>query len=460
MKSSGVQGLGRVLMTGLVLGSGVLGGCGSAQDSAKPIASQSTEQATPTETPTPEPSVTQAPESEYGSVDPLTSIGQTVRDSGFADEVCSNEFHSSDDGSSTSEDLELLEGGQLFNACSGGNLLMDLFGGEVTWSRESKAGTDSSDEESVSSSESVFPGPDHVYVVTTTNHPAVDLEAAYKSREVEAFDAETGQLAWSAPLEEFVPKLERSATSYSVEESAASTGYDIVLISGDSHSAFSASTGEPLWNTEEITGDYLGLGISLDREASWSDGSWAAYDVGKGEEKWKKVVPDVDGSDVFLEGTTVWQIGDSGVIALALPTGRLVLNRLFPRTWDNHGHVVTPSYALAYDGKELAMFQTDELRKPLWSTASDPVTPIAVTRDLAIVQAESGLVAIDGRTGDIRPDVYLPEDASSRDWAVIDGLTLLDDGSILELSPPAALAVEPPTAEPGSSVASPTPATT
>lgn len=445
-----------------LLSVGLVGGCGGTRGPSEALPSESvTQAASPTQVPTPEPSVPQASESasesEYGSVDPTASIGQVIRSSGFADEVCSNEFPAADVGSTRADDRQLLDQGRLFLACPGGYLLMDLFGGRVIWSRESGAVPGSSDEQSVS--ESVVPGPDHVYVVTTTNHPAVDLDAAYLSREVEAYDAQTGQLAWSAPLEDFVPKLERSATSYSIEESPASTGQDIVVISGDSHSAFEASTGEPKWNAEEITGEYLGLGMSLESN-SWNDDRWTAYDAGTGAERWKKAVPDVGGSDVFLEGTTLWQIGRRGVIALDLPTGRQVLNRLYPEAWADNAHVVTPSYALAYDGSDLQMFRTEDLRKPLWSTPSDPVTPLVVTRDLALVQAQSGLVVIDGRTGQIRTDVYLPEDASSSDWSVTDGLTLLDDGSILELSPPSGLAAPPPTMESGPSSDPATPPTT
>lgn len=414
-----------------------------------------------TASPAPEPSVAEvSPQPAYGSVDPGASIGQIVRYSGFADEVCANEFYSIANGSSGAQDLDLLEAGHLFVTCDGGDLLIDVFGGEVTWSRESTDDSDYADD-AETSYESVFVGPDHVFVVTTTQHPAVELEAAYLTREVEAFDAQSGQSAWIAPLEESVPESERFATDYALYESAASTGTDIVVIEGDVFSAFSASSGEPLWSVEELTGDYMGLGISLDTSGGfWDEGAWTAYDVGKAKKVWEKVVPDVGGRDVFLEGATAWQIGQSGVIAVDLRTGAFILNRLYPRSWDDYRHIVTPSYSLSYDGTNLQLFQTSDLRKPLWSTPSDTVSPLAVTRDLVIVEAESGLVPIDGNTGAIRHDLYLPDDAPSSQWTVVDGLTIFDDGSIFELSPPTVGAAGSTSAAPHSGANSPTPATT
>ncbi|MGB7983273.1 MAG: PQQ-binding-like beta-propeller repeat protein [Candidatus Nanopelagicales bacterium] len=448
-----------VLLAGALIGVGLLGGCGGGGDT--PDAKPSTSVAATTASPTREPSLVEASaKSEYGSVDPGASIGQTVRYSGFADEVCANEFYSIDDGGSSAQDLDLLEGGRLIVTCDRGHLLIDVFGGEVTWSRESTDDTDYA-QDAVTSNESVFVGPDHVFVITTTQYPAVELEAAYLTREVQAFDAQTGESVWSAPLEESVPESESSATDYALHESAAATGTDIVVIEGDVFSAFAASSGEPLWSVAELTGDYKGLGISLDTSGgSWDEGTWTAYEAGTAKKLWEKVVPDVSGGDVLLEGATVWQIGQSGVIAVDLRTGAFVLNRLYPRSWDDYRRVVTPDYSLSHDGTNLQMFQTTDLRKPLWSTPSDDVSPLAVTRDLVIVEAESGLVPIDGRTGAIRQDLYLPEDASSSQWTVVDGLTLFDDGSIFELSPPTVGVVGSTTAAPNSGANSPTPAST
>lgn len=480
--------LATLLLVSLIVSTASLSACGDAADrSAAPAAESAIAQPTATETPWLGTSETQSadpgedgafgsgdsyPEDVSRVVDPSDMIGQTVRDAAELSEICAREFGFSNDdeyldyedsyGSSSISSKQLLPGGRVVLHCDAGQVVSDVFTGRVTWSRAANDATsDGADGNFVTSKEVIYVGPHHVYVVSTMRHPAVDLEAAYYSREVAAFDVDSGESSWVAPLEEAIPRAERTETDIEVVESPLSSGTDIVVIKANQYSAFQATTGQPLWSAAEVQGNYLGLGISLQTDTSAYDDVkvWTAYDSGKDKKLWSKAVPDISASNgtTQLQGKVLWQFGSAGVIAVDLTTGDLLLNRLYPKTWSGNSFLVTSSYSLADDGTNLQMFRTDNLRKPLWSQPSDGSRPVALTRDIAVVKAASGeLVALDGRTGEIMDQNQFAEE-STDPWEVVDGLTFLSDGSIFQLSPPSERPARSPSAsqKPGSVPQSP-----
>lgn len=418
----------RIALVGisLAMGSVIFAGCSSSSETATTEPQGSSASTNASEGSKDSQTSSSPPYDELMPIDPADAIGKTIRDTEDFDLACAAEFATSDSGEvGQSSKPELFKGGKALVSCSGGSLLMDLFTGEVNWSRTDPGDSDVR--------ETIVVGPVHVFVLSTTTHPAVDLDAEYVTRQVEAFDVNTGEDAWAKPLEEFIDKSRRRGSSeLSAVESVDPAGEDLVIVHADAFSAFDAAAGEPLWHKNQLIGDYQGFGISLQADTT---SAWAAYDAETGKSLWKKAVPDIDETNTILAGETVWQLGRRGLIAVDLKSGRLALNRLYPETWQ--AHVVTPTVALAVNGKNLQMFNTPDLRKPLWSTPTDGGTPLAVTSELSVVEAPSGdILPIDGHSGEIRYDITLPDQVSKSAWTVVDGLTLLGDGSVFELSPP------------------------
>ena len=152
---------------------------------------------------------------------------------------------------------------------------------------------------------------------------------------------------------------------------------------------------------------------------------------------WHKRLPDVSGNiqDIDVHGEVAYLVGSSGFLAFDLTTGRLRLNRLFPKSWSGSTPLVTPDLTLAFDGAQVALYRTSNLNTPLWTAQGDGGTPLAVTPGLVAVSAPGGTVVLDAKTGQVRHDVAVP-DAGGDPWSVDDGLAVLGDGSVLELSPP------------------------
>ena len=388
---------------------------------------------TPDATATEEATATPTATATYqpATVDPAQSIGQVVLTSERANLACSSTFPSGTETDSTSiSSLQLLAGGKALLTCKGGVLGLDLFSGQVLWQRASAA--------SESIGEALVLGQDHLFVVQSTDHPASGLVAEFVTREISAIDLKTGADSWTQPLEEAVPKSERDTNlqpTVTITETPSSPASSdkVVAVQLTRFSAFDAATGTPQWDAPEVKGTYVGLGISLD--TSGNDGpGWTGYDAKSGKVLWQKQVPEVGGSATVLEGTTIWQMGSTGVLGVDALTGRMLLSRLYPESWTSS--LVTPTLTAASTGKGVQLFKTTDLRHPLWSAAGDSATPVAVTPDLLIVSAASGLVALDAHTGEIRTDVTLPATASSSEWQVTDGLSVMSDSSVFELSPP------------------------
>lgn len=377
---------------------------------------------------------TPTPTASYqaATVDPAQSIGQIVFTSDQANLACSSTFpNGTDNGNSGVSRLDLLAGGKALLTCQGGVLGLDLFSGQVMWER--------SDGATEGVGEVLVLGSAHLFVVQSTDHPASGLDAEYVTREVSAIDLNTGTSSWAQPLEDVVPKSDRNTNlkpNVSVTETPASSVNSamVVVVQLARYSAFDAASGAQLWDAPEIKGSYVGLGVSLDTQPTSGGPGWTGYDARSGRVLWQKQVPDVGGNTSVLEGTTIWQVGSSGVLGIDATTGRMLLNRLYPDGWTSP--LVTPALTAAYSGGGIQMFRTIDLRHPLWSAAGDEAKPIAVTRDLLIVSAASGLVALDAHTGTLRPDVTLPDTASGSDWQVTDGLSVMSDNSVFELSPP------------------------
>jgi hypothetical protein len=371
----------------------------------------------PTDTPSPSPS------NAGPSVDPAAAIGQTVLTSDQVSQICQSRF--ADGNGLASGGLTLMRGGKAALTCQDGEVLYDVFTGTILWSRDNTADSAETDSYTV--------GPAHIFVVETHQLPAIGLDAAYTERYLDALDPTTGATDWSQQIEGFVPKASRSSSGTAqVTETVtpAGTTPDLVVVQADATSAFDGATGTPAWHTTALNGTYEGFGLSLD---SGNPSAWTCYDDRTGHIVWTKPVPDVQGDSPTLTAGTVWQVGRRGIIGVDLRTGRLLLNRVYPSTWTSQD--VTPTLTVAYDGSHLAMFNTSDLNTPLWSVASDAVTPLAVSPDLVVVDAAGGLLALDGHTGAIRSDITVPTSGGGN-WQVVDGLSTPGDGSVYELSPP------------------------
>ncbi len=306
----------------------------------------------------------------------------------------------------------------------------------------------------------LLPGTEHVFVVTSTMHPAEGLNDEYVTRELAALDPRTGHQAWAVPLEDWLPKADRDADLVPdiqlVESGGAGTPLSplVGINVGQSHSwsGFNAGTGTVVWTVKDVTKlapqgysapDYVGDGVMLSVNSSSYAASWSATDADTGATLWTTDVPlTTQDAGITLDGVNLWQVSTEGVLEVDVRTGRIGLSRRFPSEWI--GTVASRSYALAQSGSAVQMVTTADVRSPLWSSPAGSITPRAVSADLAIVDAPSGLVVLDGRTGEPRTDVDTPA-LQGTSWAadssdIVDGLKILSDGSVFAIGRPAASA--------------------
>jgi outer membrane protein assembly factor BamB len=427
----------------------VLAGCGSSSSAAAPPPVTATPTPVPASVASPTPSP-DASSSFQAAVDPVESVGSLLLTADREQQVCGQAFAALSDAEATASDgsttatstvgladngsgsVIVMTGGRALLRCSAGIAVVDLFGGRILWHRELR-----SDE---SLGETAFSGTDHVLLLTTTHNAASGLQAAYESLTLTALSAADGSEAWTQPFEEFVDKADRSgSTDLTVDERppAGSTTPPLV-IHGQAWSAFDPVTGKPLWHIEGgPSSDSCHAGVCLAPGDGDAADETVATDLHTGRVLWHKRLPDVSGSleDVDVHGEVAYLVGSSGFLAFDLTTGRVRLNRLFPKTWSGSTPLVTPDLTLAFDGAQVALYRTSNLNTPLWTAQGDGGTPIAVTPGLVAVSAPSGTVVLDAKTGHVRNDVVVP-DAGGDAWTVDDGLAVLGDGSVLELTPP------------------------
>jgi outer membrane protein assembly factor BamB len=405
----------------------VLAACGGG---AKPVANVVP---TPSAEPTVEPTVDASPQPV--SVDPQAAVGTTIVTEEQEGAACTQAFGGASSGTSdgsaemqTASAVTALRGGKLYVECAGGVLVLDAFSGTVDWSRANQA-TDAI-------AERLIMAADHLFVVQTTTFAAEGLNAAFVSRSLTAVDLHTGNESWTTPLEEDIPKADRPSSDEAtvVEGPSGDAAHPAeVIVSLGEVTAFDQQTGARIWvrPANKFTDSYLGYGLNVNFDGT----TWTATTVRTGKPVWTKTVPAVDAGTPYLIDTAIWAIGSSGVLSVDVRTGQLLLNRVYPKEWSEH--LVTPDLSVVYDGKSLQLYRTSDVRHPLWSTPGDSVQPLFVTASIVVVKSDSGVHALDGKTGQLRDDIVLPDGVSDA-AGLEDGLLVLPDHSVYELAPPAA----------------------
>lgn len=315
----------------------------------------------------------------------------------------------------------LLPGLLLLLTCDNGLVMVDPLTATALWTRP------------VDESEVVAPGREHVVIVSTVDHPAEGLHNEFVTRTVTVLDPHAGTVTWTAPLEEWIPEGSRAVTTrpdVTVSEAlAASSGTArAITVSVDAVTSFAAADGTELWHSTTLHGSDVGSGVDLDVGASTK---WIAYEAKSGKTLWSRDVPDIGSSRGEVVGRQYWSLGDKGILEIDVPTGRVLLNRVFPADWTSV--VASRDFVLAFDGKRLSMYRTTDLHTPLWTRAADNAEPQLVSADTLIVQATSGLLVLDGHTGQ---DVDPPLVISGAGNDLVDGLTLASDNTVVELGNP------------------------
>lgn len=395
--------------------------CGDDDDGSP--ATQATRTAAPTEAASASPSSSPSP---TPSPTPSVTAGEVLWTGTQSAQTCA-------DGQV--EGLRLRSSTTALITCYDGSLsLVDLVAGSTEWTLPPPLASETTTEQrSVTDS--------GIYLVRSTTTPATGLEAEKVTHELSAYDLDTGAIAWTKPLEQSPPPgvtLEPYGTDFRVFDGPGREGVGrLVVVEGQFLSAFDGYTGRPLWFAGDWPQDgaaqeYVGHGVSLYRYGT----EWSAYDVQTGAVLWSKAVPDVGVEQYRPVEGVLEGIGTTGVSAVGIADGALLDNRLFPRDWTQS--LVTRDVAVALVGDQLQLFRTSDLRTPLWSASSGPITPLAATDELVVVAAESGTVVLDGASGQVRRDVSFPVDPPSFEQ-VRDGLAVLDDEygpSVLVLAAP------------------------
>lgn len=405
----------------------VLSGCADDEPAAAP-ASQAPEPSSP---PTPSSSPTPSPSPTPSRPDPAELVGTVVYTGAQTRLACGDESPAG---------IEVLPDAHGLVRCTSQVSKVDLLTGDVLWRVTPSARSDGD------AGQTLVTTDQGVYVITATDTPAKGLEAARTTHELTSYDMETGERAWTVPLEQSPPpgaENDDSDSSWKVFDGAGAGGAgSLVVVLGDYVSAFDGLTGKPVWSVPELLpddapgsgGEYADAGIAVSRGSD----TWAAYEVETGKQLWSKPVPDL-GVEEFEAQDGVWSgLGSKGLMRIRLADGQLLDNRLYPQEWEDA--LVDADVSVAHVDGALEMYATRDLRTPLWSVPSGPVQPLAATRELALVEAESGLVFVDGKTGALRNDLVVPATAGDPQ-PVDDGLVVFRDGSGL----PAVLLLAPPT---------------
>ncbi len=411
-----------VIITSLVVITGCSNGTSATSTESSGTTTAVTASPVASDTPSPEPSTSPSPSSLLRSKDPAATVGTVVLTEPEATLAC----ETTDSSSPNLRSSQLLAGGRVVVRCGDGSRTMiDIFAGTVLWRMPS----DTSDLATITT----VVGSQHLFRLVERQIAASGLKGAYVTADLEAYDLSTGSLSWNASLEPDLATNDIRGGSQKLWEDQPVTGSSkgLVVVSRNRYNAFDAATGKAAWHVDKVSGTYVGSGIVIDRE----NNQLTATQLPAAKLLWSKPTPDFADSSqpTDLIGAVAWWIEAQGVYAIDLPSGRQVLNRLFPTTW--HDHVATPELVLAFDGKQLQAFRTIDIRTPLWSAPGDNLRPLAVSRGAVIVRAESGDQVLDGANGNILTQATTPTglDAST----LVDGLVMTEDG-VYELSPPGA----------------------
>jgi hypothetical protein len=104
---------------------------------------------------------------------------------------------------------------------------------------------------------------------------------------------------------------------------------------------------------------------------------------------------------------------------------------LYPTAWTHT--LVTPTYTAAYVSGTLRVFRTGDWSKPVWSVTAAETTPLVMTDQALLVQADSGTLILSMADGSI---LQSGVDAGNGSQDALVGGLLPTDSGILELAKP------------------------
>lgn len=420
------------------------GGCSSATPQPEPVAAASaaiSDAATPSETSTanmPEPSASVA---APGTIVLDPSLLATVCTTPQADSTESTESTESTAGSI----INVLPGAVALISCGAEVAGYDLNAGQVMWQQPFGTGTSTSSDDAAKIT--VVYASQHIYEFETDTVPADGLIAAYTTAHLTSYDTETGQLAWSHPLEPGNKKIDVSDAKV-IEIPAKADGHleSIVSLSGVNIGAgtgldigLDSATGDQLWKRAPLEQGVTYLGDNLALQVDTSDPIvLTALDIATGRQVWQQTYATSDvvlteGVTLELVGHTVWFFATTGYDTFDLATGKHTAHVLYPVSFQ---HVLsTTSLTMAYVENSLRLFRLGNWSKPIWSVTSDDATPLVVSDTVILVNAASGIQELAADTGSVESSSLSAEDIGSVPLTIQDGFAY-NDTTVIAVGPP------------------------
>jgi len=290
-------------------------------------------------------------------------------------------------------------------------------------------------------------GDQNAYVLAVTNVAATGLQDAYVTRTVSAVNLLTGNTTWTQPL---APNDQQDSNTDGtiIEAPGPTAGHREVVVSLkgiDDNSAFDADTGHPLWRVPDLSA-LVGSGATVqfvaDNLAVFTDTDdngqpeFGAVDVATGKVRWSQGIDGTatvnlgSGAKTELVGSQFWFIGQTGVDAFDITSGKQLVHKIFPTSFAKV--LATPTRTVAVVDGTLRCFATGDWSRPLWSVTAGDVTPEQIADNTLVLQAQSGDQLLSMADGSIIGPT--PEGVPG-DGPIVDGMQITDDG-VFAYSPP------------------------
>jgi hypothetical protein len=320
-------------------------------------------------------------------------------------------------------------------------LAVDLVHGSDLWSHQLQSVDPNAQSGQDTVSEYLLgTGDQNAYVLAVTNVAATGLKDAYVTRTVSAINLQTGNTAWTQPL---APNDRQNSTTDGtvIEASGPAAGHREVVVSLNGlndNSAFDADTGHPLWRVPDLV-SLVGSGATVqfvsDNLALFTDTDdngqpeFGAVDVATGKVRWSQGIDGTTivnlGSDAKTElvGSQFWFIGQTGVDAFDITSGKQTVHKVFPTSFAKV--LATPTRTVALVDGTLRCFATGDWSRPLWSVTAGDVTPERIADNTLVLQAQSGDQLLSMADGSI---IGAAPEGVPGDGPISDGLQITEDG--------------------------------
>jgi outer membrane protein assembly factor BamB len=417
----------------------LVAGCSSSAKQPTPVAANGTTASATTPEGT-SPSVTESPSTSG------PTPGTVVLDQSMLATVCNPlQADSTVDANGTNPDgtsptasvagsiTSVLPGGIAILACGTEVAGYDLRAGQILWQKS--FGTDPNASGDDAAKITVVYATQHIYELETDTVPADGLIAAYTTAHITAYNARSGEIAWSRPLEPGNKKIDISDAKVIEIPAKADGRLDTIVSLGGANIGdavgldigLDSATGASLWHREPLVAEvsYLGDNIALQVEVS-DPIVLTALDTATGRQAWRQTYPTADlviagntPTQPELIGHTIWFFGTTGYDTFDLTTGSHTAHVLYPVSFQ---HVLsTTSLTMAYVDNSLRLFHLGKWSKPLWSVTSDDATPLLVSDTVNLVSAAGGLQVLSTDAGRVETSSLTAEDVGSDQFTVLDG---------------------------------------